>query len=481
MGLVHIEQTDGAVYPSDWSPDEAYPEYPFPSRLSEKNDIYRMVRATLRGLGLDSENYGTPQWNPIGDFVKPGQTILIKPNWVIEVNRAHPDSRRGMECLVTHPSVIRAVCDYCIIALEGKGRIVIGDAPVQDCNLDALFDVMCYPKLLGFYSNFGCRGVSFEDFRAYRTHMNRMRVIDGRVPVNEGVEIDLGELSVQRDDLEGRYVQVANYDRRVTTAHHSSGRHVYSVSKTALCADLIVNLPKPKSHRFAGMTGAMKNLVGIACDKETLPHRTSGDSVSGGDSYRDRSWIKRCADWGLNQKTYYERDGKVARATLAWLWAGFFCVLSKHLVSEPFLLGSWYGNDTIWRTVADLVYIMTFADKEGRVEASPQRRFLTLADMIVAGEGSGPLRPDPKEIGAIVAGESLQEVDAVLCKMMGFPLESIPLMRNVCSGATRLSYEEPIVQVGFDDKPILLSHTDMPVSWTIAPHPNWVALLESKQ
>ncbi|WP_270847829.1 DUF362 domain-containing protein [Candidatus Collinsella stercoripullorum] len=477
MGLVHIEQMDDALYPSDWNPDEAYPEYPFHGALSQKNDVYRMVRASLKGLGLDSINYGAPCWNPIGDLVKPGQTILIKPNWVIDVNRAHPGSQSGMECLVTHPSIIRAVCDYCLIALKGKGRIVIGDAPVQDCNLDALFDVMGYPRLLQFYKGLGYQNISFEDFRAYRSHMNRMRVIDGRVSVNEGVEIDLGENSAQRDDLNGHYVQVANYDRRITTAYHSAGRHVYSISKAALDADLVINLPKPKSHRLAGMTGAMKNLIGIACDKETLPHRMSGDSISGGDSYREASWMKRCADWGLNKKTYYEHDGKIIRATLVWLWAGLFCVLSKRFAPDSFLLGSWYGNDTIWRTVVDLVHIMTYADKEGVVTASPCRRFLTVADMVVVGEGNGPLRPDPKKVGAIVTGESLQEVDAVLCKMMGFPLEAIPLMRNVCSGLTSLAYEEPVVALGSVGESAFLSHIDLPASWKITPHPNWIEAL----
>lgn len=481
MGIVHIEQMANAVYPVDWNPDEAYPEYPFPGRLSKKNDVYRMVRESLRGLGLDSKNFGTSRWNPIGDLVKPGQTILIKPNWVIDVNRAHPGKQGGMECLVTHPSIIRVVCDYCVIALGGKGRIVIGDAPVQDCNLDALFDVMGYKNLLVFYSSLGYKGITFEDFRAYQSHMNCMRVIDNRVPLNEGIEIDLGKSSLQRGDLNGHYVQVANYDRRVTTSYHSAGRHVYSISKTALDADLVINLPKPKSHRLAGMTGAMKNLVGIACDKETLPHRMSGDATAGGDSYRDASWMKRFADWGLNQKTYYEHDGKLVRATLVWLWAGFFCALSKHLAPDSFLLGSWYGNDTIWRTVVDLVYIMTYADKEGSVLSLPQRRFLTVADMIVVGEGNGPLRPDPKRVGAVVAGASLQEVDAVLCKMFGFPIEAIPLMRNVCSGLTHLPYEEPLVQIGSGGDPALLSRLIFPASWKIAPHPNWSEALAERE
>lgn len=477
---VVVIQRDDAFYPDDWNPSCEYPEYLFPKSISQGvNSVYSMVRECLRDLGLDAEHYGTRLWNPLGDLVAPGKTIVIKPNWVLHVNKGVSNNKAGMECLVTHPSVIRAICDYCLIALKGEGKIVIGDAPVQDCDLDCLFERMGYDRILSFYRGQGVEIISIEDFRAYRTHMNKFKVIDGKVDNAEGVEIDLGELSAQRSDLGGHYVQVANYDRRETTSFHSNGRHIYSVSRPALEADLIISLPKPKSHRFAGMTGAMKNLVGIACKKETLPHRTSGDLLSGGDSYCSKSLLKDLADFGLNRKTYLEHEGKTIRATLTWLWTGFACLLAKKLAPDPYLLGSWYGNDTIWRTIVDLVFIMTFADTCGDICEMPQRRFLTIADGIVAGEGAGPLRPTPKKLGALVAGLDFAQVDAVICKMMGFPAGRIPLMREVMGGCTRVEYREPIVlfddgvEVGSKACIAHLEDCDFPADFHFEPHPNW--------
>jgi len=40
-------------------------------------------------------------------------------------------------------------------------------------------------------------------------------------------------------------------------------KNEYLISNTILEADVIINLPKPKTHRRAGIIGAMNNLVEI--------------------------------------------------------------------------------------------------------------------------------------------------------------------------------------------------------------------------
>lgn len=55
------------------------------------------------------------------------------------------------------------------------------------------------------------------------------------------------------------------------------------ISSCVMDADVIINVPKPKTHRIAGMTAALKNFVGINVRKEYLPHHTMGDHSTGGD------------------------------------------------------------------------------------------------------------------------------------------------------------------------------------------------------
>ena len=59
----------------------------------------------------------------------------------------------------------------------------------------------------------------------------------------------------------------ADYDRRKTVSFHREGHHVYSVSKTALESDVIINLPKLKTHMKAGVTISLKNMIGIIGEK----------------------------------------------------------------------------------------------------------------------------------------------------------------------------------------------------------------------
>ena len=74
-----------AVYPSPpFSPGERYPEYPFQSIAATPNHVYALVRDCLRRLGLDPEHFGSKSWNPLGGIVRPGDNVVIKPNWVYQ-------------------------------------------------------------------------------------------------------------------------------------------------------------------------------------------------------------------------------------------------------------------------------------------------------------------------------------------------------------------------------------------------------------
>jgi uncharacterized protein (DUF362 family) len=131
-----------------------YPEYIWSNVdiSNEKNHIYEMVRNCLIGLKMDADNFNTENWNPFREFIKEGDTVVIKPNWVLHYNKNKKITHNSLECLITHPSVVRAITDYCLLALNGTGRIIIGDAPMQGCDLDRLIKVSGYENLFSFYN-----------------------------------------------------------------------------------------------------------------------------------------------------------------------------------------------------------------------------------------------------------------------------------------------------------------------------------------
>src|SRR5215510_7884249 len=66
------------------------------------------LRSLLQYSKLDQENYGSVQWNPLGVLINEDDKVLIKPNWVHHMNY----SGYGLNCLVTHSSVIEAILWY---------------------------------------------------------------------------------------------------------------------------------------------------------------------------------------------------------------------------------------------------------------------------------------------------------------------------------------------------------------------------------
>jgi hypothetical protein len=185
----------------------------------------------------------------------------------------------------------------------------------------------------------------------------------------------------------------------------------------------VLNLPKWKSHHKAGLTGALKNLVGINGQKDWLPHHRRGSRAEGGDEYLEKNLFNalhtRFTEWeDTNPVLWQRRMLKVARRGAS--------LLGKRTARTPYREGSWYGNDTLWRTILDLNRALLYADREGVLQTMQQRRVLSIVDGIIAGEGEGPLSCDPRPIGAIVAGRSSAAIDAHLCRLMGFDYRKTP-------------------------------------------------------
>ena len=88
VGLARTRPSYADLTPP-YGPGSAYPELaklqrgrgaaPAPEPL---NPAFAAVRASLRGLGLDSARFGTPEWSPLGDLTRPGRRIVLKPNFI---------------------------------------------------------------------------------------------------------------------------------------------------------------------------------------------------------------------------------------------------------------------------------------------------------------------------------------------------------------------------------------------------------------
>ncbi|NIV35496.1 MAG: DUF362 domain-containing protein, partial [Anaerolineae bacterium] len=211
-----------------------------------------------------------------GDLLKPGQTVVLKPNFVAHRNRGGG----VLYAVITHPSVIRAVADYCWIALKFQGRIIVADAPQYDCDWAKLMAVTGLERVADLYGG----AMELLDLRSYwsrgRHQASQLEPLPG--DPRGTVWVDLGSESAFAGMDSDRMYGACPW-RGELTAHHSNGRHEYALSRTVLEADLVINLPKLKTHKKAGVTLNAKNLVGIVTDKNCLPHYRLGPPSAGGD------------------------------------------------------------------------------------------------------------------------------------------------------------------------------------------------------
>ena len=411
-----------ALYPTfedDFSPHQVYSEYPFTHISEQENKVYDMVRQGFLALGLDSAHRGTAQWNPMGDIICPGQNVLIKPNWVYHEN-VEPQFH-NMECMVTHPSIIRAVVDYVVIALKGTGDIVIADAPIQSCDFAQLMEVMHYNKLWSFYRNQNVP-ITIKDLRD--------RIIESSVTnityqatrnLETGILVDLRQQSAftEADAMQCKKLRITSYDPDILLSHHTPQKHEYLISRETLEADVILNLAKPKAHRKAGLTACSKNLIGTCSRKEYLPHHSVGAVSECGDEYLRRNWLRKLDGYWIDQ---YNRDAcrEGHGNTFYWLLHNIMGRMIRMFGTDRYMEGSWYGNDTIWRTIVDINRIVLFADVMGKLHNTAQRKIFNICDLILTGEGEGPLLPSPKPLGAIVMGDANVAVDLFICSLVGF-------------------------------------------------------------
>ena len=285
--------------------DVGYPELGIDTPVStEPNPAFLGVRECLRLAGLDEERFGTAGWNPLGCWIQPGMTVLLKPNWV---KFRHPRDPEGWRYTVTHGSVIRAAREYAALALRGRGSLIIADGPQSDSAFDELEEGTGMPGVVERLRRHGI-DVRLIDFRKERWDENDGVIVARReLPGDPAgyVAFDLRDASRLTDRAgEGRYYG-AFYDAGEVNRHHSGGRHEYLISATAVQADVVINLPKLKTHKKTGVTLSLKNLVGINGDKNWLPHHTEGDPSTGGDQFPGPSLRRnlervgggRCAGW----------------------------------------------------------------------------------------------------------------------------------------------------------------------------------------
>lgn len=430
---VGLSVNEQATYPSTppFDPDQDYPELRnlpggAPPLGAEPNSAYALVRESLLAFGLDEEHAGTTQWNPFVGLVPRSGLVVIKPNLVLEYRNAAPFDH----AIVTHGSVIRPLIDYIRLAGGAEVEILIGDVPLQGADFNAVVEQNGLRATVEALRARGDARVTLLDLRKERAVVDPATGFISELQSLPGDPRGYLEIDVAAESrLEGlppesfESFAVVDYVHSHTVRAHAPGAHRYLMPASVMQADLVINVPKLKTHQKAGLTVAIKNLVGINGDKARIPHFRLGPPQLSGDEFPpDSAWLR-----GLQSRVARLLQGRSSALykSARWCWRA----VRRHLIrgETPELHGgattlvgggAWHGNDTLWRALHDLNTALLFADRYGTIQMTPQRAYLCVVDGIMAGEGDGPLFPIPRREGVVIVGDDPLAVDLVAARYM---------------------------------------------------------------
>jgi uncharacterized protein (DUF362 family) len=400
---VHIARLSSPAYPSGAGGDQ---------------EMSKSVARLASDLGWSDEI------SSFGNAIPDGARVVIKPNLVMHQNHGP----WGIEPLITHQSLIQAVAEAAL--RSGASQVVVGDAPLQTCDFHELLSATQLDRWAEALLQSEPRFKGIRDFRRTISRVvNGVRIAaEELLPEESFVIFDLARNSLLEPISDDRQsFRVTCYDPRLMARTHAPGKHQYLVARDIIEADVIINLPKLKTHKKAGVTCSLKNLIGINGNKEFLPHHRVGSASAGGDCYPENSPVKRAVEYSL------DRQNMAASATSGRLWSELAVNLNRvaRLTGDTLgTEGSWSGNDTIWRTCLDLNRILLYGRADGSLADEPQRRVLHIVDAVTAGHGDGPLAPQPLPLGLLIGGSNPAAVDWVGAMLLGFDPNRIPVVRE---------------------------------------------------
>ena len=424
------------TYPMEppFDPSERYSEDPSDGhRRSHANPVYDKVRWTLARLELDSAKLETPQWNPLSQLVKPGGTVVIKPNLVdLKQGWIALGGERVLDML-THGSVLRPLVDYAFRAVGRDGKIVIGDAPLVHADFDGVVEQTGIRRMV---DELQARGVPVMvmDFREefFARWSGKRRKLPGDPRGNSVIDLkDHSALAPIDTDPPAKYFTLADQTagREEPQRHHYRGHHEYCIPNTILGCDLFINVPKLKSHVKTGVTISLKNLMGITHYRRWMPHHRTGAPPDGDEFPIDPGAVLR------HRERILTRIAAIPGGTILIRGGAYLRHVAARAIGRKDLTiihGGWYGNDTLWRTLVDLNRVL-FYGRPGGDMVKERRAYLSFVDGIIAGEGNGPVKPLTKPAGVLAASCDPVALDTTLAWIMGFDPARIRLIQGAAA------------------------------------------------
>ena len=290
---------------------------------------------------------------------------VIRPGDRVLIKPNLVDATTWQNGQMTHPVILRPIIDYVYKACGPQGSIVVGDAPWAVDVFTQLVQNTGIQSLIDWMANTCGIPVTLIDLNTSDPQHTPL--------VDMGSYSALNGVSRTWFDAHGKPMKV--------DGEPGVGR--YRISRFVFDADVVVSVPKAKVHCSGGITVAMKNAIGI---------------IPAWDGTYNDGYLKDCAHTSDVDQASGNR-------------------------------GIYLDNDTIWRTMADLNRIIRYADANGIVHTTPQRRVYCIVDAIAAAQAS-QYDQIPFPLNTIIMVSDPIAVDAVTARCMGFDSRQLKSVQN---------------------------------------------------
>jgi uncharacterized protein (DUF362 family) len=379
--------------------------------------------------------------------IKPGNAVSIKPNFVKE---GRESNKREWLQIITNPILIKETIRIVSKTLQGKGKIIIADGPQTDSSFKKIFEKINVEEWFKIVDGTDIQ-LKIIDLRDHEYKSLGSTVLFRKKLLGDprgSVEVDLKDNSEFLNHTSSKFGYYgADNDIEETNKAHNHYHHKYRVSKSIIETDVFINMPKLKSHKKAGITCCLKNLVGINTYRNYLPHYNLGTPKEGGDQFLSSTMTNRLEAKALHKIYNFVKTNKILSFQLLPLKIFGKSILGK--TNKVIRSGNWYGNDAIWRMILDLNKILFFANIDGTLKTNnfvSAKKYIGIVDGIIGGQGQGPMDAEAINSNALIIGTNPVAIDAVCAKYIGFDYKKIPSIANAFNVK---SY--PFVNFKYDD------------------------------
>jgi uncharacterized protein (DUF362 family) len=335
--------------------------------------LVKVALSSSKGYGEESKGAVRRAIELIGGIdkiVNRGDSVLIKPNLVVD--------RTGESGNVTHFSLVEALIELCYEA--GASQIFVGDGSAH----------------VETYEAFVASGM--------KDIVDKMRL--------DGIPVEFVDLNYDKNP------NIGDFDAVNLGEYSLNKGFIYRVAHTVLEADVIISVAKLKNHNGAGITVALKNMIGVA---------------PGG---------------------YYGFPKKQGNRDVL-----------PHFSND--LWDSLSIYDLVWRTIIDLNRIV----RGNYPGSTKKRRYLAVVDGVVRGayDKRSKALPlwNPVKVGVIIAGTDAVAVDTVSAKIMCCRPDKIPTIFQAANSGLGTMSDIEITGEKVDD-----------FRTFIPPTSNWVSIAD---